>query len=233
MHVFFTTDVSDSNIMLDPEESKHASRVLRLVAGDEVLVLDGKGNSYVCLISNHEKSGTRLEIISKSQVPERSQKIKIAVAPTKSSDRLEWFVEKATELGFDQLIPVICSRSEKRKLNTERLRKITIAACKQSRNPWLPEILEPISMDRLLESVKPGLIAHCVEDGKTYIHDLDFDSNEAVSVLIGPEGDFTLAEIQTAISKGWKPISLGSNRLRTETAALHALSSIILKLKDR
>jgi 16S rRNA (uracil1498-N3)-methyltransferase len=88
-------------------------------------------------------------------------------------------------------------------------------------------------MDRLLVSVKPGLIAHCAEDGKTYIHDLDFDSNEPISVLIGPEGDFTPAEIQTAISKGWKPISLGSNRLRTETAALHALSSIILKLKDR
>ena len=233
MHVFFATEITDSTIMLDSEESKHACKVLRLVPGDEVLVLDGKGNTFVCRISDHEKSGTSLEIISKTQASARGQKIIIAVAPTKSSDRLEWFVEKATELGFDQLVPVICSRSEKRKLNTERIRKITVAACKQSRNPWLPEILEPISMDRLLDSLKPGVIAHCLEDEKTYMHDFDFASIEEISVLIGPEGDFTPVEIQNAISKGWKPISLGKNRLRTETAALLALSSIILKMQTR
>ncbi|MGR6086822.1 MAG: RsmE family RNA methyltransferase [Arcticibacter sp.] len=233
MHVFFATDITDFNILLDQEESKHASKVLRLQIGDEVMVLDGIGTTYVCRITNHEKSGTRLEILSKTQASERSPKIIIAVAPTKSSDRLEWFVEKATELGFDQLIPVICSRSEKRKLNTDRLRKICVAACKQSRNPWLPDILEPIPMDKLLDSVKPGIIAHCVEGEKTYMHDLDFASKDNISVLIGPEGDFTPAEIQNAISKGWKPVSLGNNRLRTETAALLALSSIILKLKGR
>ncbi|MFM7177169.1 MAG: RsmE family RNA methyltransferase [Bacteroidota bacterium] len=233
MHVFFATDIADYSIILDSDESKHASRVLRLVTGDEVLVLDGKGNTFVCRIANHEKSGTVLEIISKTKATERSQKIIMAVAPTKSSDRLEWFVEKATELGFDQFIPVICSRSEKRKLNTERLRKITVAACKQSMNPWLPEISEPISLDRFIDTVKPGVIAHCLESEKNYIHDFDFALTEDIYVLIGPEGDFTPDEIQNAISKGWKQISLGNNRLRTETAALHALSSIILNQKIR
>jgi 16S rRNA (uracil1498-N3)-methyltransferase len=231
MHVFHSVDIEGQTILLDAEESKHAIRVLRLVAGDAVLVLDGSGNSYRCTLTEAQEKRAVLNIDSILSTDPRPVKINLAIAPTKSSDRLEWMVEKATELGVDGIYPVICNRSEKRRLNTDRIRKIVTAACKQSRNPWFPTIHEPMEMRPYLNLANPGFIAHCMDGDQTNIQNINVQQHQEVNLLIGPEGDFTPDEVELATQKGWMSVSLGANRLRTETAGLFAVAAVVLKTR--
>lgn len=231
MHVFYSTDINNNRLVLSREESTHALKVLRMQPGEEALVLDGKGNRYLSRFEDVRQKQCFFSVIETSHVAPRSVFLTMAVAPTKQMDRFEWFLEKATEIGVERIVPVICQHSERKVVKLERCQKILIAAMKQSRTAYLPELEAPLSLKEYLElSPSPqavSYIAHCHKEATPHL----FASPTAaqVQVLIGPEGDFSLEEVQQAQQSGWKEISLGLNRLRTETAAIVAVHSVALQ----
>ena len=225
MQLFYTPDISGDNYTLNEEESKHAVRVLRLQTGDEVSLIDGKGGWYTAIVMDPNPKRCLLKISARREEGKLDYTIHIAIAPTKNIERIEWFLEKATELGIDEISPVICQRSERKEVKTERLDKIIVSAMKQSLKAYKPIINESISLQAFLNKPIEGtaLIAHCMEGTKQSIQMNLADSTKKYTVLIGPEGDFSQEELTLALSKGYKPITLGNARLRTETAALAAV----------
>jgi 16S rRNA (uracil1498-N3)-methyltransferase len=236
VHLFYTADLNpgQSSFQLSEEESKHAVRVLRLNVGDKVHLIDGIGGFYQAEIADAHPKRTQLKIIS--HVPEYQKSrsyLHIAVAPTKNIDRIEWFLEKATEIGIQEITPIISEHSERKEVKTERLNKVIISAMKQSLKAYLPVLNEAVSLDAFLKKIEAETdlnkaIAHCEEDqDKKYLNQI-FEPNKRYLILIGPEGDFSPSEIEKAISAGFIPVSLGEARLRTETAALYACTEIAL-----
>ncbi|MFN5324579.1 MAG: RsmE family RNA methyltransferase [Bacteroidota bacterium] len=228
MNFFYSNQVGPDSIVLDDIEANHASRVLRLRVGDSVGVLDGKGFEYKCEILSLSPKQGLLRIVSSKKIPPQVKSINLAVSPTKSSDRFEWFVEKASEIGVNRIFPIFSERTERNRINMDRVNKLIISSCKQSMNPWFPVIEEPQTFDDFLSISETGMIAHCLEGFKTEISNFDTISKLNPTVLIGPEGDFTPTEVARALSLGWLPITLGSNRLRTETAALYAALTLVI-----
>ena len=218
MHVFYAPDIQ-TNPELPEEEAVHAIRVLRLQTGDEVTLTDGKGNFYRAEIS------TATVNVQKTlpQDPLWEGHLHIAMAPTKNMDRTEWFAEKATEIGFDELTFLNCRYSERKVIKTERIHKILVSAIKQSLKARLPQLNEMTDFNRFIRQPFTGqkFIAHCYEGEKQLLKD-SLQRGEDALVLIGPEGDFSEEEVQEALAHGFRPISLGPSRLRTETAALVA-----------
>ena len=227
MNVFYTPFLNDDVFILDENESQHAVKVLRLNAGESVLVMDGKGTICKVIITNPHPRKCECKILERNVAMKRSFHLHIAIAPTKMNDRMEWFLEKATEIGVEEITPVICSRSERRQTNHERFQKVLMAAMKQSINPWLPILNEQEDLDKFLLGHEPGFIAHCMESEKSPLQKSDL-SSERITILIGPEGDFTEAELKAATAKNWTPVSLGNTRLRTETAGIVACHTITL-----
>lgn len=228
MHVFYTPDIQLDRYTLNEEESKHCSRVLRLTLGDIVYLIDGKGGFYQATIIELNKKNVVLKVISKqTEYGKRNHYLHIAIAPTKNIDRLEWFLEKATEIGIDEITPIICDRSERKIVKEERLEKVITSAVKQSLTAYHPKLNTAVSFAHFIKThTQPEkLIAHCMEGEKEYIHQLVVPHQSYV-VLIGPEGDFTSTELASALQNNYKPISLGNTRLRTETAALAACFEI-------
>ena len=231
MHTFFVADLSDNIILLDEDESKHAVRVLRLVVGAEVMLVDGKGTrAFAKVLEDHPKRCT-LEISErKAETTGRDYRLHIAIAPTKNLDRLEWFIEKATEIGIDSIILISCDHSERFTVKVDRMEKVTVSAIKQSQQSWLPEVKGVISFKEFIATVPANaqrVIAHCAEGEKTPLkHTIKPEGD--VYILIGPEGDFSADEISLATEKGFLPITLGERRLRTETAALVAVMTVHL-----
>ncbi|MEP0264719.1 16S rRNA (uracil(1498)-N(3))-methyltransferase [Dokdonia sp.] len=231
MQLFYSATISeDSNQYTFPrEESKHIIRVLRKKIGDQVHITNGKGFLFEGSIvdANPNKCTIQLDT-SKYQDP-RGYKLHIAIAPTKLNDRYEWFLEKATEIGITEITPIICDHSERKQIKEERFQKIIQSAMKQSLQVHLP-ILHPITLlkdflkTEQLESTT-SCIAHCEESLKLSLTK-EITSSKDILILIGPEGDFSPEEIQTAVSKGYKEITLGTSRLRTETAGIVACHSI-------
>jgi 16S rRNA (uracil1498-N3)-methyltransferase len=221
MRLFFDPNINDNGThMMSTEESKHIIRVLRMDAGDTIGILDGKGTQYICEISNPNAKKCAVEIKEKQFFPAPNLSIHIAVGPTKQMDRLEWFLEKATEIGITEITLFKSDNSERVKINEDRLQKKLISAMKQSQRFYLPKLNPLISLKELLKTHPNGLIAHCYNGGKEGI--ANYHSQLNGPVLIGPEGDFSEAEVQLALDHGYKAITLGDNRLRTETAALYA-----------
>ena len=223
MHVFYTPDIQTST-ELPEEEAQHCVRVLRLTAGDEINLTDGKGNFYRAEISvaTHKRCLVNIkETIY--QEPLWDGHLHIAMAPTKNMDRNEWFAEKATEIGFDELTFLNCRFSERKVIKTERIEKILVSAIKQSLKARLPQLNEMTDFNKFITQPFKGqkFIAHCYEGEKPLLKDVLTKGEDAL-VLIGPEGDFSEEEVKKAIEKGFVPISLGKSRLRTETAALVA-----------
>jgi 16S rRNA (uracil1498-N3)-methyltransferase len=222
MHLFYDPTISaDEQLhILSEEESKHACRVLRLKEGDEIALLNGKGSEFVTRITDANPKKCRVEIlqIREEQVPAYS--IHIAIAPTKNNDRIEWFLEKATEIGVTEITLLLCSNNERKHTKEERFEKILISAMKQSKRLFLPKLNKLTSLKDFVTSHPNGLIAHCYEEEKNTIF-TSFKSDEC-PILIGPEGDFTLQELELALKNGYKTLPLGENRLRTETAGLYA-----------
>lgn len=217
MHTFYTTNIDSSIAQLDEQESKHAVKVLRLSVGDSVRLIDGKGGIATgSILENHHKRCS-VQIKSK-EFFEQKKRIAIAIAPTKSNDRIEWFLEKATEIGGTDFYPVLTKNSERKNINPERWYKVVLAATKQSQRAWMPVIHPLHSINDFIDSseFQNKLIAHCFEEQKNVI----CKSEKDTVLLIGPEGDFTIEEVQLALSRGFKPVSLGENRLRTETAGV-------------
>jgi 16S rRNA (uracil1498-N3)-methyltransferase len=225
MHLFYTPDIdaASSHYYLNEEESKHCIKVLRLVRGDNIGLIDGRGNFYTAAIADPHPKRTGLEIITvQSDFNKRNHYLHIAIAPTKNIERLEWFLEKATEIGIDEISLIICQRSERKEAKVDRLGKIITSAIKQSVKAYHPLLNEPVSFGKLIKAPFDGqkFIAHCDGD-RSALKDL-FKPFGRYLVLIGPEGDFTPKEVGDALNNNFKAISLGESRLRTETAALEA-----------
>ncbi len=228
MHFFYIPEIDINNPTLPEEEAKHAVKVLRMKEGDQLRITNGRGLMLDAEIASIASKSCTLKVISSEKVRKPSPERWLAVAPTKNADRLEWLLEKATELGITGLVPILCERSERKVQKTDRLQKIAVAALKQSQQAWLPEIPEPISFPKFLEDGfrGQGYIAHCNEGHKRKLAQL-YSIGESVTLFIGPEGDFSNNEVMQAIAKGCQPVSLGTNRLRTETAALFALAVVV------
>jgi len=220
MHIFYTPDIAQNTYTLNEEESKHCVRVLRLKIGEIVNLVDGKGGFYTAEITSDNPKKVILSV--ENEFHKRNHYLHIAVAPTKNIDRFEWFLEKATELGIDEITPIISDRSERKIVKEDRLNKVITSAVKQSIKAYHPIVNEATSLDAFLKLPFDGekLIAHCIaNEEKKFISDL-VNPHQKYLVLVGPEGDFTPEEVSLALNKGFKPLTLGDNRLRTETAAL-------------
>lgn len=229
MQLFYHKEATNdlSTFTLDKQESTHLIKVLRKNPGDEVMVTNGKGLMLTTTIVNAQADAAELKIVSCRKKHRRMHRTHLVVAPPKQADRYEWLLEKATEIGVDEITPVFCARSERDKINKNRLEKIILAAMKQSQRAYLPKLNEGISYEDYISQPHEGLlfIAHCHEEEK-----LDLKRRIApdkdITILVGPEGDFTEEEVDTAYEKGFYPVSLGEYRLRTETAALVACATV-------
>lgn len=229
MHVFYTPDIQVSN-ELPEEEAQHCTRVLRLNIGDEITLTDGKGNFYQAEITAATNKRCQVAIKeTRYQEPLWPCHLHIAMAPTKNMDRNEWFAEKATEIGFDELTFLNCRFSERKVIKTERISKILVSAIKQSLKARLPKLNEMTDFHTFIQQdfKVQKFIAHCYEGEKKQLKEALTPGEDAL-VLIGPEGDFSEEEVQKAIEHGFVPISLGKSRLRTETAALVACHTLNL-----
>jgi len=209
-------------LTLPAEESVHIARVLRMKKGDQLKLTDGKGNTAIAAIEEPNPKACSVNIISIESAHQKGFRIHLAVAPTKNAARFEWFLEKATEFGIDEITPVYCDHSERQKLRTERLEKVVIAAMKQSLSSFLPLINQPADLSQLIRSNagrENCFIAWVDDKPRPHLKDVCLPGKDAL-VLIGPEGDFSPREIKLALESGFLPVSLGKARLRTETAAL-------------
>lgn len=226
MHLFYTPDINPTHpqYFLTEEESKHAIRVMRLEVGSAVQLIDGKGGLYTAEIIDAHPKRTILQIKNTTQgYNRRNHYLHIAIAPTKNMERLEWFLEKATEIGIDEISLIICQRSERKEAKTERLNKIITAAIKQSLKAYHPKLNEVMPLAELLGKPFDGqkFMAHC-EDSEKVTLASTLQKHSRYLILIGPEGDFSTNEIDMALQNGFNAITLGESRLRTETAALEA-----------
>jgi len=232
MITFYAHQIEGETAWLDAEESHHCQISLRKKSGDKIYIADGKGHIWEGMVTLPDKKQTKVSLDKLIRfIPETPSEVYLAVAPTKNMDRYEWLIEKAVELGIRGIAPVITKRTERTKINMDRLSKIALSAFKQSLQGYLPVISEPVTYDQYLKKMDnhtSKYIAYCGVEGLDHLNEIA--DNTGGTILIGPEGDFTEDEYQQAIKGNWKGISLGSQRLRTETAALAA--GYILKLKS-
>ena len=240
MYLFYTPDIAQTQTLCE-EESAHCIRVLRYGKGDQILLTDGKGTTYNAVITNPNPRRCEFRIISQ----EKQQKnhdfyLHIAIAPTKNIERMEWMVEKCTEIGVDEITPLLCRFSERKQIRLDRLEKIILSATKQSLNPYMPKLNELTDYNTFISqySAQTKFIAHCYKDDtphselvseshKQELKDL-IEKGKSAIILIGPEGDFSEKEVEDALKQGYLPVSLGRSRLRTETAAIVACHTAIL-----
>jgi 16S rRNA (uracil1498-N3)-methyltransferase len=229
MQVFYAPDISGEKYILDRNESKHIVRVLRMREGTTVNLIDGRGNLYKGIISNSDPAKCTIEIKSVvHDFEKRNYRLHIGISPLKNPERFEWFVEKAVEIGIDEITPLICRNTEKPGIKPERIRNLIISAMKQSLKAMEPHLNEPISCKDFLDKAHQGklMMAHCYSDVKrNRISDV-YSRGENAVIMIGPEGDFTMEEIEKGLNRHFTPIHLGTSRLRTETAGTAACHSI-------
>ncbi|WP_319589935.1 16S rRNA (uracil(1498)-N(3))-methyltransferase [uncultured Draconibacterium sp.] len=224
MQLFYVPTISGAEVILNETESKHAIRVLRLNEGDQIELIDGKGGFYRARITDANPKKCKLSIIdSQTEFGKKDFHLHIAIAPTKNIDRTEWFLEKCTEIGIDEITPLLSEHSERKVIKPERLEKILVSAMKQSVKAYLPKLNELTKFSDLLQQATETkkYIAHCNEGEKPHLKNV-IKSGENVLILIGPEGDFSPEEVDMALQSGFNAISLGDARLRTETAGVVA-----------
>lgn len=205
---------------MDEPTSKYCIQVLRNEKGDKVLLADGKGTRYEAMITDDHRKKCVVQISQRTTIPAPVPKLRIAIAFTKNTSRMEWFLEKAVEIGIQEIIPLITQRTEKEKLKGERLENILVSAMLQSKQWYLPVLTEPQPFEKVFQQGQL-LIAHCLPDEKKHLLDAMLPGKDTL-LFIGPEGDFTPEEITLALEKGFIPVSLGDTRLRTETAGVVA-----------
>ena len=231
---YFYVPDAEQQQELPASEAMHATRVLRLKSGDEMFLMDGVGNYYRAVVTLAATHNCYYEIVERlPQSPQWPGHIHLAMAPTKMLDRIEWLVEKATEIGVDEISFFFSQFSERKLLKTSRLEKIAISATKQSRKAWKPVINEMVSFKHFLEMPLEGkkYIAHCYDEiPRTNLFESlqELPATESVTVLIGPEGDFSIEEVKKAMAVGYQSVHLGNSRLRTETAGLMAVTMMQL-----
>jgi len=236
---FFAEEITTGSktFTLNEETSKHVVQVLRMQAGQQLQLTDGKGNLLTAEVSDNNKKKCIVKILHSNNIQRSTTNVSIAISLIKNSSRFEWFLEKATELGVTEIIPLICERTEKEKFRFDRMKNILVSAMLQSQQCWLPVLHEPVQYDKLwqsfgtlpkLETYQQKFIAHCIETEKRNLSDMVNENLSSKIILIGPEGDFTAEEIQSAIDHHFIPVALGNTRLRTETAGIVAATLLCL-----
>ena len=237
MRLFLSDDCTGTYATLTPDESKHCTRVLRMGVGDEVWVTSGDGTMCRALIANPDPTACEVEIVERiTDYDHRPFHLHIAIAPPKNNARTEWFVEKAVEIGIDRITPIICEHSERGVLKTDRLERIALSAMKQSLKARRPLIDPPVNLPLFLKNLNSHIhtfthshiqkyVCYCSGDERHTLGQLYAPSTDAL-VLIGPEGDFSPHEIAEVLAQGFQPVTLGTARLRTETAALYAVTAL-------
>ncbi|WP_340063221.1 16S rRNA (uracil(1498)-N(3))-methyltransferase [Ascidiimonas aurantiaca] len=231
MQLFYHPEITaDTTVFaFESDESKHIVKVLRKVPGDLLEITNGKGFFFtVKLVDTHTRN-CKAEVVKTQKVLPRKYQLHIAIAPTKTNDRFEWFLEKATEIGIDSITPLFCKNSERKIIKKERYKKVMLSAMKQSLQSFLPRLNDPVSFHEFIAQEQLGqlFIAHC-HAGERFSFKRKIQPDQPTTILIGPEGDFTEEEVQQALRKGFMPITLGHNRLRTETAGLVACTTVAL-----
>lgn len=224
MHIFYTPDLSGNTYTLNETESKHCVRVLRLEQGDEITLVDGRGGMFRAGITEPNPKRCAVKVIeSQLDYGHRNFSVHIGIAPTKNIERVEWFLEKATEIGIDRITPIICRFSERKEIKSDRLEKVMISAMKQSLKAYLPQLAPLTKFSDFISQPFEGqkFIAHCDDQHRDLLSKM-ITPNKNYLILIGPEGDFSSEEIEHAIKAGFHPVSLGDSRLRTETAGVVA-----------
>ena len=224
MASFFAADITlnSAQYILSEEESKHCVRVLRSEVGSAIDLIDGKGNQYRAVVFDNHPKRCKLEITQIISHPKPERAIHVAMAPTKNMDRIEWFLEKGTELGLSKLTFLKCENNERNTINLDRLHKIVVSAMKQSQRYYLPEIENLISFNQFLHNNPSGYIGHCYAGDKTQLNEV----KSSGPFLIGPEGDFSKSEVELALKYGYRAVHMSDFRLRTETAALTAIFTL-------
>ena len=230
MQLFYNPNLTETttSFVFDKEESKHIIKVLRKKEGDILHVTNGLGYMFTAEITIASDSQCTVKINGTEKQEAPKFNLHLAVAPTKMNERYEWFLEKATEIGIQEITPIICEHSERKVIKTDRFQKILESAMKQSLHFYLPKLNEPISFKDFIKTKKSGqlFIAHCEETSKKLLKN-ELKTSQETTILIGPEGDFSVKEIQLAVENNFIPVSLGSTRLRTETAAIVACHSVV------
>jgi 16S rRNA (uracil1498-N3)-methyltransferase len=233
MHVFYTPNVKQITYELSEEESKHCVKVLRLAAGDEITMIDGVGGLYYGIIDDPNPKKCVIRVIEKiEQFGRRNYSLHIAMAPTKQIERFEWFLEKVVEMGIDEITPLLCTRSERKTVNIERMEKIILSAMKQSIKAYIPKLNPMTDFGHFVKQPRSGslLIAHCINNPKPSLKS-KISTSQQFTILIGPEGDFMPEEVELAKLAGYADVHLGRSRLRTETAGIVACNTVNV-LKD-
>ncbi len=222
-------NIASAEVALDEETSKHVTRVLRMQNGEQLQLTDGKGNLFTAEIIDDNKTKCYLKILSAIFQPPSSSKVTIAVSLVKNAHRFEWFLEKAAEIGVNEIVPLLCSRTEKQHFRFDRKKSILISAMLQSQQAWLPLLHEPVKFSVLVKqkSHDQKFIAHCEKD-EPRIQLNTYRPFSSSIILIGPEGDFTIDEIELALQNNFVPVALGNTRLRTETAGVVAVTVLSL-----
>lgn len=235
MQLFYNPNITETTAQFsfDKEESRHITKVLRKSVGDILHITNGNGWLFTAKIIVSDVKNCLAMVISKEFKPRHNYALHLAVAPTKMNDRYEWFLEKATEIGIDSITPIICDHSERKVIKTERFEKILQSAMKQSLHCYLPKLNETIAFKEYIERSHKGqlFIAHCEESDKKSLKQ-HLQPNQTLTILIGPEGDFSVKEIETALANHFIPVTLGETRLRTETAAIVACHSVAFVNQD-
>lgn len=224
MHIFYTPDLSGTTYTLDEPESKHCVRVLRLEKGDEITLVDGRGGFFKAEIDDPNPKRCTVKVVySELNYGLRNFQVQVAIAPTKNIERIEWFLEKTTEIGINRVTPLLCHHSERKEIKHDRLEKVMISAMKQSLKAYLPQLDEMIKFSTFIKQPFDGqkFIAHCEEQHRELLKNAVKTGGNYL-ILIGPEGDFSPEEIGMALEAGFVPVSLGDSRLRTETAGVVA-----------
>lgn len=228
-----TAEISQGHFRLSEDTSRHVVSVLRMKEGEKLQLTDGAGNVYLAVLEQAHKKYATASVESVSHTPRTSRELTVAVSLLKNAARFEWFLEKATELGITRIVPLLCSRTEKQHYKEERSRSILISAMMQSGQSWLPELTDPQKFDVFIGQFQSSyrgslFIGHCIDSEKRSLATELLTASHNRTVLVGPEGDFTSAEIALALSAGAIPVSLGDTRLRAETAALSAATLLAL-----
>ena len=239
-----TIDANSSGIILNEETSKHVAQVLRMQMGEQLQLTDGKGNLFTAEITDNNKKHCTVTVLQTFPIPHSPLTVTIAISLIKNTARFEWFLEKATEIGVSEIIPLICERTEKEKFRYDRMQQICVSAMLQSQQSWLPVLHEPIAFDKLCQSLstialpksetlsklgdyQQKFIAHCMGDEKRDLADMVNEGLSSKIILIGPEGDFTQEEVDHAVQCHFIPVALGNTRLRTETAGVVAAALLV------
>ncbi len=231
MQLFYTPDISENLYTLNEQESKHCVKVLRKQKGDTLYLTNGLGTLFKAEVVDATVKSCQLHVVETFiEYERRDFTLHIAIAPTKNIDRIEWFLEKATEIGIDQITPLLCEHSERKVIKPDRLERVIVSAMKQSLKAYKPVLNPLISFNDFVQQNKVksgGFIAHC-QPGDKELLKTSYAGQNKVTILIGPEGDFNVEEVGLAVTSGYLPVTLGDARLRTETAGLVACHTINL-----